>query len=276
MQPKRYYYANLPRRGSFLLGSRVDRLVRAYPSEPPPEWRPLGFVPGNPWRGFLRAAQIEARRSFAKDVTDLFEHFDIDASAPGAWRDLALSLAFRHERHLILTGERFCFAALCQRYGVNPDGDDDCVKLALDQAKKYVWDEIDADSDNLDDWGTRLSSADLACLVMGVVSARAYIGTSASVRKIAALLQDRNRLQNVVPKAAAESIQLVLARRANIGRDGLPKSPDSWLRHKLIPQIEGLPAALRSGGLSRLQMQLWLKVLPTLFGQMDMVRDGRK
>ena len=70
------------------------------------------------------------RKAFYCNFIALTNHFGIDRSRPGWGRDLALSLARRHEPGLF-RGETVSYAELFKKYGIDPDQPDADFALAI-------------------------------------------------------------------------------------------------------------------------------------------------
>ena len=183
-------------------------------------------------------------------------------------KDLALSLAYRHEQDLLVQGNRICYAALCERYGVNPDKEGSDTSLALALAHKYVGSEIGPSRRRPDDWGTKFNTLELTTLVIAVGSVKDHLhrnGERASVRAIAECLQDEKRLARVIPKKAAEAVHAIFLRRGNKSRGMSKPLSDTRLR-QLIGEMQTLLIALGARELTPVQMQLYFSVIPLLDG----------
>jgi hypothetical protein len=280
-QRKRSYYNKLPP-----LTGPWDRVFRLKPDRPPPWWAEFGHAPEE-WRCAINAGKRRAGENFSQWVLAVYEHFGISSSAPGASKDLALSLAYRHERDLLvekLSG-RIRYAALCERYGVKPAEEGSDTTLALSLAYKYVEGEKKASNHESGNWGTRFTASELATLVMAVAAVREHIGETKkqrkcgslakkkplNVRTIAKLLQDRRHLATIIPKKAAESVQAILFRAGNKRQDTQGPLGDTRVR-QVIDEILTLGEALGSGKgwqMTRVQKQLYFSVVPLLAGLGD-------
>ena len=68
------------------------------PEEPPTWFLRLGHT-ADEWRRVAEGQQKRLDAEWWQGVLAVYDHFGIEFSAPGAHKDLALSLAFRHERN---------------------------------------------------------------------------------------------------------------------------------------------------------------------------------
>ena len=107
--------------------------------ETPPNW--FLHIGGNPeqWLPFSRVVfkrLVEVYEQISARLKALCDHFGIDQSSSGWGRDLALSLAWRHEPW-VFEGPHVRYADLCRKLDINPDahtGDD----LAMTLARRHV------------------------------------------------------------------------------------------------------------------------------------------
>jgi hypothetical protein len=200
----------------------------------------------------------------------VYEYFGISFFAPGAHKDLALTLAFRHERDLLVQGNRICWRALCERYSVDPHKEGSDVTLSLALVDKYVAGERRRSEPQSDDWGTRFTTAELAFLTIVVAYVREHllnIGEDASVRAIAKCLRDRQHLAEIISAKTAQSVQAMLLRRGNKSQGASKPLGDRRLR-QIISDVQGLGSVLKSGrNLTLVQMQLYMGVVPLLASQ---------
>ena len=168
-QRKRSYYGKLPSPRLF-----HGSAYALNPDQQPPGWEKL--FPKKLWPRVVMDLRKQEQQAWRLAHEALFHHFGTMISTPGAWRNLALSLAHRHERELLVSGDCVCFSALCEKYGVDP-ADYECADqtLALKLAERYVWPELEPPSPKLADWGTRWSTEDLARLVWAILAAASVI-----------------------------------------------------------------------------------------------------
>ena len=270
---KRGYYTKL--QSPFLWR---DTALLLKPNEPPPWWRWLGYAE-EAWPIAVKEARKLEAETYLQSLNALFDHFGIVISALGAFEDLALSLAYRHERALLVQGKRISYSALCKRFDLNPDTEDADQRLALALAEKYVW----AEKDKADDWattdrGTRLSTLDFAHLVLAVVAVKEDLkrrGKRRSARAIADALRDKRALAKIIPQKAADSVLAALKGRSNKDKSGKPMSPESWLRHALIPTVLNPFAPTKIAANRSLRVQLYCDVLPLLFKKPAEREDGQ-
>lgn len=271
---KRSYYGKLPSPRLF-----HDSTVALNPEQPPPGWVKLFGFSKKVWSLVVMDLRKQEQQAWRLAHEALFHHFGMMISTPGAWRNLALSLAHRHERKLLVSGQCICFSALCEKYGVDP-ADYECADqtLALKLAERYVWPEIDPPSPKLADWGTRWSTEDLARLVWAILAVASVLegsGKGGSARAIATAIQDQKGLAKIIPKGAAANVHAILASHGNRARGGRSMSRETWLRTVLIPAVTkpGKPT-------TPLKQQLYFAVLPLVHramgGQIEAVSGPRK
>ena len=267
-QRNRPYYTKLP--FSEALAHVGARMHRADANRPPSWWETFGHSPDD-WRRVVEIAKKKAFENWWQLVLAVYAHFGIEFSAPGAHKDLALSLAFRHERNLLVQGGRICYAALCERYGVDPDEQGAEVTLVFALVRKYVEREKSDGPLRSDDWGTRFSTVELASLTMAIGEVKDHLlgkNEDASVHAIARCVQDQKRLAGIVSDKAAKYVHGIMLRRGNKSK-GVPKplSEKSTTRlRQIIHDMQTLEVALRSRKLTAVQMQLYFSVIPLLGG----------
>jgi hypothetical protein len=228
------------------------------PEEPPTWFLRLGHT-ADEWRRVAEGQQKRLDAEWWQGVLAVYDHFGIEFSAPGAHKDLALSLAFRHERKELLQGQRVCYRALCERYGVDPDEPLAEVTLAYKLMNRFVRREK-KQSEPSTNPGTRFATNELILLMVAVARAKEHLvnnGKNVSVRAIARCLRDRDCLAGIF--SLAESIQAILSRRGNKAK-GIPQPLSDRRLRQIINEIEMLEAPVRDRKLSDLQPQLFIGI----------------
>ncbi len=280
-QRKRNPYAKLPS-PRLWHGSTFDVSTDRAPAW----WKRFGYDEDT-WPIAVEETRKQELRAMSASMRALFDHFEFAISdsadcwdlAPSVWRDIALSLAYRHEKELLVRGKQIiCYSALYGKYGVDPDDFENADReLVFKLAAKYVWPEVDPQSEQLDDWGTRWSTPDLARIVRAILAVANVLkgrGKKASARAIADALQDKKALASIIPKKAADDVHALLLHHGN--KVSLRKSPKSWLRKTLIPPVLYPPGKPTTP----LQQQLYFAVLPLVcrarVGQIEDVSECHK
>ena len=259
---KRRYYANLP--SPYLFNGSALALN---PDKPPPGWEKLFGFHEEVWPLVVKDLRKQEQQAWLLAHEALFHHFGIRSSAPGAWRDLGLSLAYRHERDLLVSGNLICYSALCEKYAVDPsdleNADHALVRLL---SERHVWPEIEPSTKKLDDWGTGWSTEDLVRLVLAIFAVGA--GKKASAHAIADALRDPKALPRIIGETAAATIRAILLKHGNKDKGGSRVSSDSWVRKTLIPAV--LNPGKRA---TPLQEQLYFDVLPLVWSMAGQIED---
>ncbi len=235
------------------LGLSLDKVPRTYLD--------LGF-PAEAWPTTLKASLWgDLEKIFARSRA-LFRHFGINPEDPHAFLDLALCLAYRHERDTLVDGERVRFGAVCTRFETT-----DPAELVRKLAAKHVRGFQPARSRRLPG---RLSTTEWVEIFFAVIVVADRLerrGGEAKVREIAAVMLDQKELQKIIPRKAARSVQAILERTGNKERGsarGL-KSRDTFLRTR-IREARRARADVRSGKANNFQMQMLTEVWPALHG----------
>ena len=106
------------------LGLSLDKVPRTYLD--------LGF-PAEAWPALLKASWHRDAEKFIARVQALFRHFGINLDEPHAFLDLALCLAYRHERETLIDGGRVRFGQVCALFDTA-----DPAELVRKLAAKHV------------------------------------------------------------------------------------------------------------------------------------------
>lgn len=251
----------------------------------PIEWAPPILPPGKfaqitedwpskvseNWRTAVERAQQEDARnrelelcaSVSKLVT-LTEHFSVDRSRPGWSRNLALSLAQRHEPGLKRRAGVFAYAELFAMYGIDPDQPDADFPLALALAQQHVPGMRFKPPEPRQ---SRLSTTDLIRFTLAVVAVYEHLEQTtgrSSDRKVVAILRDPRRLQKIVVAAVASEVTRLIQSGGNGGRFERGPLSDRAIRSYLRQMRTALPDT-REGRATTFQQQFVCEVLPFIF-----------
>lgn len=214
----------------------------------------------------------------------VYEHFGINFSDPGAHRDIALSLAFRHERDLLIRGPRIQYSAICERYGVKPDEEDADHSLALALITKHVWGERPTGEATFRDWQaeTGFTTADLTKLYTTFLVVEQHLsadGKPPAVRAVSNLLRDQKKLAAIIPRRASDAIHAILVGVGNRAKGEAKKLGDTRMR-EIIEEMRDLRQACEKRKYTPLQLQLLFAVWPIIdslhAGQNASASDDRK
>lgn len=243
----------------------IARSRGADPDRPPENWLKPEFAADMWRRAVLDVRRADSRafcnglKAFGDRILALFEHFGFDPGEPQSSLDLAVSLAARHE-----TDEygRIPFEHLCQREGVDPSDEGDCMHLALQLAHRHIKGfQIELPKrPNYRYW--TIDSVGLFLAIAAVMEHLKQSGHRVSDRKVAEIILDKKRLALIIPAAAARSIHNILAESGNRYKGNTPRSlSDRALRGYL----RAMRTAWRDycdGSASQFQRHLVLEVFP--------------
>lgn len=200
-------------------------------------------------------------------ILRLFEHFALDIAMPGSERDLALSLARRHEPEF-LDGATVNYGALFEKYGIDPLADRADLLLAFELAQAHIirWAHPAPRK-------SRFETTELTTLVIAIAVISKGVGAhrgDPKARRVARILCDDTLLRKLVPESAAEAIRLSLARRGNKGR--ARQGPEGVLSQltiekTYIPDLWDAQRAVVEGRANAFQKQIVYDVLPYLDSQ---------
>jgi len=253
---RRRRYINLP---------PLTEPLRFRPDKPAIWWLGLGHTVDE-WRRAIEITKKKVDEEWWRGVLAVYNHFRIDFSAPGAHKDLALSLAFRHERKLLVRGGRICYAALCERYGVNPDEAWSEVNLAHALMEKYVQGEKRYSEPKSNNRGLRLSTGELALLFVLVAAVKKHLlrnGKDGTVREVVRCLRDRKQLATVVSTKLAESMHAIFLKRGNKDK-GTPRLLSDRRLRQIVGEMEIIEAPVKNRDLTPLQLEVYIGVTDVL------------
>ena len=234
------------------LGLSLDKVPRTYLD--------LGF-PAEAWPALLKASWHRDAEKFIARVQALFRHFGINLDEPHAFLDLALCLAYRHERETLIDGGRVRFGQVCALFDTA-----DPAELVRKLAAKHVRGFQPAKPKR---FAGRLTTTEWIHIFLAVIAVAERLerqGGKAKVRKIAAVMLDQKELQKIIPPKVARSVHAILARTGNKERDSARKleSRDTFLRTK-IREARRAWADVKSGKANNFQIQMLSEVLPALY-----------
>lgn len=103
----------------------------------PPTWYKIRKYSKKKWSQLQSVDERSQKSQRAKRLDALHRHYGIDPSHPGSSKDLALTLAVRHEQ---FRGEhgRVTFWQLYNKYGIDPASPDADKELVLQLAEKHI------------------------------------------------------------------------------------------------------------------------------------------
>lgn len=193
---------------------RVSRVLAAGPLGELPD--PIHTI----WSGAVKRAQelvatqkTGDMQAYCERISALVAHFGLDMRRPGWDRDLALSLAIRHEREAL--GERGTFiSAVFRKYDLDPTTDDD-FSLALQIAFKHVPGFSLRPPDEV---SCRLTVLEFVRFFIAVAAIREHAkasGTSFSDRQVAEILLNKNKLSQVLPPIATDKLCEIISGKGN-------------------------------------------------------------
>lgn len=221
------------------------------------------------WRIAVEKARQEDAREFwngailsLRRLVALSDHFNIDRSLPGWSRNLALSLAYRHEPDLN-RGAGVLYAELFARYGIDPNQPDADFPLALALAERHV---PGLRLESRKSRQSRLSTIDLIRLVFAVVEVREHqkqASGEGSDREVVAILMDNKRLRSIIPVAAADEVTSMIKSHGNDRRNMNGSLSDRTLR-EYLRQMKSARQCYREGTANDFQKQFVDEVLPFL------------
>ena len=196
----------------------------------------------------------------------LCEHFGIstDPLPPGWSRDLALSLARRHESLFIKGSTRKC-SEIFAAYEVDPDqheGDAD-LALALALAHKHV---PGLNYSHPEPAKSRLDTIQLVDLALAALAVKEHLtqrGEEVSDRKVASVLRSPAKLASSIPQPDAEAIAGMIETKGNDER-GNPRPLSDRAIRGYLRQMREAWNAFRDGRANSLQVQFVEEVLPLL------------
>ena len=103
-----------------------------------PVWFVLKSLPEELWPTLWESILSIERRQKALRLCALFQHYSIDLLEPTAAKDLALTLAIRHERHMLAEDGRAAYGKMFKCRNLDPNDPEADLVLALDLADKHV------------------------------------------------------------------------------------------------------------------------------------------
>ncbi len=218
---------------------RWVRLVREYtPKSAPaesPEWIALQ------WDDLIAKAReadnINSRRFFTEYFAKfkmLYDHFGIDRASPCADLDLALELAWRHERDLFINDDVH-FSTLYKKYRVDPDSPYAFCRLIAKLAQTYVpgFREVEPNKTGR----TSLDDDDYASLVLAAMVVSTMIenrtGKKPSCRQLAEILQTPQKLRTYINPTFARHIAGIIEQSGNMRRTQPGPMSDTTIRKYL-------------------------------------------
>jgi hypothetical protein len=215
-------------------------------------------APEKVWPKFisqLKAAHLNSDRDLALRLAALRKFFGIKHSYAGWIRDLALTLALRHERKKFAGPDKVSYASLFIEHGLNPEREDDEYRLLLALAGKHVpgfrFKKPEFVRGRLDD-------EELSVLILGFGAAIHDLdqdGQRVSANAIANRLTNEKFLNSIEPFEFSKDLKRVLKELANAER-GRGRSASNKTLRNYWRAWKSAPDDLRDGKLSRLQLQM--------------------
>jgi hypothetical protein len=225
------------------------------PAKVPEFYLALG-ISAKTWKRMLTALRFKELESLMARKQALFHHFELDPASPGSDLDLALCLAYRHERATLIKGDRVSFEAICDLCETA-----DPVGVVWKLAFKHVPGFQACEPK----YRRRLATNDWVKIFITIASVWDRLGPKASDHGIVDVMLDPQRLREFVPQKAAESVQSILAKSGNKDR-GSPRdlaSRESFLR-TAIRESRNAWADVKSGKATHFQLQFVCEVVPAL------------
>jgi hypothetical protein len=192
----------------------------------------------------------------------LCDHFGIDRSQPGRWRDLSMNLAHRHEPGYFATG-RIQVTALFLKYGVDPNDPVADFLLALNLARQHV---PGFALKPLSKPRMRIETLDLVRLALAATGVMQHLSTSGkrdSVREVAAALRDPKLLDRMVTVQRATPVSSLIKRLGNRHRG----HPRPWSDRSLRGHLSEMKNAWRAyanGTATPFQIQFIEEAMPII------------
>lgn len=224
------------------------------------------------WRQLVQDAQERDRknlmsglRGFLDRIQALGEHFQIegDWSKPGWDRDLALSLAMRHEPDHF-TGGAITLSQVFRKYDIDPDSPSADWLLVFKLAEKHVFREPPKPKES------RFSLQDFDNLAIAIAVVSAKLGASRDQPKAAAvarILTTPAELRKWIPPKAADHVARTIATKGNDGHNRASPAgsiSQSTIEKRYIPQLWTAQRAYMKGNATAFQRQFVEDVLPFL------------
>ncbi|MGE0052927.1 MAG: hypothetical protein AB7S74_01850 [Hyphomicrobium sp.] len=252
MSPPKKYYGILkePLKLQTPIGLRRDR--------PDPRYLALGFPPEE-WREHVEASEEHDWQIWLKKRHALFMFFDIDPNDPDAEIEAALALGYRHERNSLFANGRPSLGALGKLYGVA-----NIRNLWSKLACRHVPGFKDSD----ENFRTRLTTQEWVKIFFNYYAVAAHLketGEEVSVHGVTEILLDVSKLREVIPVAAAKSVQAILIRTGNTDR-GAPRPLEARARflRNAVREASDAVAALKAGRANEFQLQWVAEIYPSL------------
>lgn len=217
-------------------------------------------LPTKAWPDILKSSWLRDVEKFDNRVLALFRHYGIDSEAPQAFLDLALCLAYRHERDTLIDGPRVQFSAVCALYKTT-----DINVLVQRLAAKHVPGFQLARPKRSAGRLTTMEWIHVFLTVVAVAERLEQRGAKATIHQIAAVMLDQKQLPKIISPKAARSVRAILLRTGNKERGSARKleSRNTFLRTK-IREARRAWADIKLGKANNFQIQMLSEVLPAL------------
>lgn len=206
--------------------------------------------------------RIAGLQAYFDRIAALWDHFEIDPKRTGSSRDLALSLAYRHEPK-VLRCRPIRYSELFERYSINAKEPEADFVLALKMAHKHV-PGFAIELVKLPK--ARLSTIEIIYLLLAVALVDASLkslGKSASDRQIAATIMCPKELSAILPKTTFDCVTAVISRRGNKQRITPRPLSDRALR-SYIAQFRSARRCFNENRATAFQLAVILKVKPII------------
>lgn len=273
---KRAYYTGI-------LAEPIEWAPRIVPPGKLPE--PRGDWPlerAENYRLAIKLAGQEDRRNSLNQATGywlrqvaLWDHFGIDRSQPGWWRNVALSLGWRHEPDLV-RGAGVAYAELFAMYGVDPDQPEADQLLALALAHRHV-PGMRLEPRELPK--RRLSTIDLVQFTLAVGAIAEHLEKtigSRSDRKVAAMLVKPKLLKPILSVSEAAEVTRIIDSLGN-RRQSKPGPLSERTLRGYLHQMGTALLRIREGRANPFQQQFVCEALPLIhqLGRTDTQQPGQ-
>lgn len=231
-----------------------------------------------PYRGILSvpigsplpqdaAAFVQDLEAYCDRFSALLAHHGISTNTPGWSRDLALRLAWIHERGLLEAGGGISICRVFEHYGVDPTADESDLLLALELASKHVPAFAVVTPVERKPRIEPCDMAHLAITAATVTAALESTGRSRDTlqRAVARVLRDPKELEKYVDSSWVGRMSRILNEYGNDERTNPKPLSDRALR-TYLSDMEKAWSAYQLGKANPFQKQFVEVVLPMLLG----------